>query len=50
MDYERERDLIPRLRDLIKHRDNVFTAEHKQVNIVLAKNEALRRNLDQVCL
>lgn len=45
---QREADLIPRLKELINLRDAAIATTNHQVDIVTAKNETLRANIDQV--
>lgn len=47
-EYEREKDIVPRLRELLRFRDGAVEAERKQVQLLQAKNEALRASVDQV--
>jgi len=48
LEMEKMKDLIPRLRELLKQRDDSITSGDKQMAITNARNEALRSNLDQV--
>ena len=47
-DYEKEKDIVPRLRELLRLRDGAVEAERKQLKLLEAKNGVLRANVDQV--
>jgi DNA repair exonuclease SbcCD ATPase subunit len=48
MEYERQADLIPRLKELLRLRDDAVQRGVTQLQMVQAKNEALSANVDQV--